>query len=206
MKAPFGGIALGVLAACSFGSPGLDPSDDVPGGGDAPAADAAEPDAPPDAAIDAGPFTCDFPGVQCPGNQPLRILACGQPGECWVGCVNGDVQTPAQAMQFCTNLGMTLGAFDSAADETCVRNAGINGAIMLGITQLANQANDDEGWVRISDNMPVQYVDWDAGQPNDGIVIGENNEEQCAFSNASAQWHDTSCTIAGSARWICRRP
>jgi hypothetical protein len=176
-----------MLAACSFNSPAQDPSSDAP-------------------AADAAPFACDFPGVQCPGGQPLRVLACGPPGECWVGCVNGDAQTPVQAMQFCTNLGMTIGAFDSAADETCVRNAGINGSIMLGITQLADQANDDEGWVRIIDNMPALYLDWDDGQPNDGPNSGENNEEQCASSNTSAQWHDGPCATGGSARWICRHP
>jgi hypothetical protein len=191
-----------VLAACSFHAPA----------GDHDAAPSPGIDAPPDAAADAaatsdaGPFVCDFPAVQCPGNQPLRILPCGPTGECWVGCVNGDVLTPAQAMQFCTNLGMTIGAFDSAAQETCVRNAGINGSIMLGITQLPNQANDDEGWVRIADNMPLQYVNWDAGQPNDGIVLGETGEEQCAASNTSIRWHDIPCTTGGSARWICRHP
>lgn len=149
---------------------------------------------------------CDFPDVQCPGNQPLRILPCGDSGECWVGCVNGAAQTPAQAMQFCTSLGMTLGAFDSLADETCVRNAGINGSIMLGITQLPDQVNDDEGWVRIVDNMPASYFNWDAGQPNDGSSGVEDNEEQCVASNTSAQWQDISCSTSGSARWICRRP
>lgn len=152
------------------------------------------------------PATCMFSGVQCPGGQPLRILSCGKPGECWVGCVNGAVQTIAQATQFCTALGMKIGAFDGAADETCVRNAGINGAIMLGITQLANQASPDVGWVRIADNTPLAYVNWDAGQPNDGITVGEDNEEQCAYSSSSARWQDTSCTAFTSARWICRYP
>jgi hypothetical protein len=184
-----------MLAACSFDSPA---TSDAPRAGDAPTADAAPPD--------TGPFMCDFPGVQCPGGQPLRILPCGNAGECWVGCVNGDPQTPAQAMQFCTNLGMTTGAFDSLADETCVRNAGINGSIMLGITQLADQTADDVGWVRIIDNMPVQYFNWDAGQPNDGTIGGETNEEQCASSNTSADWHDVPCATIGSARWICRHP
>lgn len=182
-----------MLAACSFRSPTGDPSSD------APTVDAG-------ATTDTAPFACDFPGVQCPGGQPLQILACGNPGECWVGCVNGAVQTPVQAMQFCADLGMTMGAFDSAADETCVRNAGINGSIMLGMTQLANQMNDDEGWVRVVDQMPVQYFNWDAGQPNDGLTAGEDNEEQCASSNTSAQWHDVPCTTGGSARWICRHP
>jgi hypothetical protein len=188
---------LGVLAACSFNSPGAS-DDDAPPAGDAQAADAA--------ATDAGPFVCVFPGVMCPGNQPLRTLACGTPGECWVGCVNGAVQSPMQAMQFCTNLGMTLGAFDSAADETCVRNAGINGQIMLGITQLPGQQLDDEGWVRVADGAPLQYVNWDAGQPNDGPSTAEDDEEQCAASNTSVQWQDIPCATTSSARWICRRP
>jgi hypothetical protein len=101
---------------------------------------------------------------------------------------------------------MKIGAFDNAADETCVRNAGINGLIMLGITQLADQATDDAGWIRVADNMPVQYVNWDTGQPNDGVIAGENNEEQCAGSNSTGQWHDIACGVMGSARWICRRP
>jgi hypothetical protein len=192
VKASFGGVVLVVLAACSFKSPVAD---------DGPTADAA----PDDAAIDAAPFVCSFPGVQCPGNQPLVMLTCGVPAECWVGCVNGDLQTFAQAMQFCTNLGMTIGAFDSAADETCVRNAGINGSIMLGITQLANQLNPDEGWIRLSDNMPAPYVNWDTGQPNDGTA-GENGEEQCAASNSMGRWQDVACAALSSARWICRRP
>ncbi len=201
MKGLLRGVAFGVLAACSFRSPATDPSSD-----DAPAADAdAAIDATTDAASDAAPFTCDFPGVQCPGNQPLQILACGAPGECWVGCVNGSVLTPDEAMQFCRNFGMKLGAFDSLADETCVRGAGINGQIMLGITQLADQMNDDEGWIRIADNLPAQYFNWDTGQPNDSSG-NENNEEQCASSNTNAQWHDIPCTTGGSARWICRRP
>jgi hypothetical protein len=187
MKAPLRGVVFGVLAACSFHSP------DGSSGSDA------------GATTDA-PFVCDFPGVQCPGGSPLRILACGNPDECWVGCVNGDVQTPAQAMQFCANLGMTIGAFDSAADETCVRSAGINGSIMLGITQLVDQPNDDEGWIRIVDKMPAPYLKWDAGQPNDGSSGVEDNEEQCASSNTSTQWHDIPCAADGSARWICRRP
>lgn len=206
MRAPWPGVAFAVLAACSFGAPDENANSDAPRGDDAPTADAAEVDAAIDAAIDAGPFVCNFPGVQCPGGVPLRMLACGPPGECWVGCVNGAQQTPNQAMQFCTNLGMTLGAFDSAAEETCVRAAGINGSIMLGITQLADQANDDEGWVRIIDNQPIQYINWDAGQPNDGAIGGENNEEQCASSNTSVRWQDVPCSIGGSARWICRRP
>ncbi|HWO20014.1 MAG TPA: lectin-like protein [Kofleriaceae bacterium] len=185
MRAPLRGVVFGALAACSFRAP--------TGSGDA-------------ATTDAATFACDFPGVQCPGGQPLRILACGDPGECWVGCVNGVLQTPAQAMQFCTNLGMKLGAFDSAADETCVRSAGINGSIMLGIVQLTGQQNDDEGWVRVADDMPASYVNWDAGQPNDGPSLPEDNEEQCAASNTSAQWHDVPCATGGSARWICRRP
>lgn len=200
MRAPWGGVAFGLLAACSFGSP-ADPRSDAPDG-DAPPADAAEVDA----AADAAPFVCDFPGVQCPGGQPLQMLgACARSGECWVGCVNGAAQTPAQAMAFCQDLGMKLGAFDSAADETCVRNAGINGQIMLGITQRPDQANDDEGWIRISDNLPVQYFNWDSGQPNDSSGI-EDNEEQCASSNTNVQWHDIPCTTVASARWICRRP
>jgi hypothetical protein len=209
MKAPFVGVVLGVLAACSFRPPGAAP-DDGPGGDDAPIADAADADAgvdaAADAAADAAPFVCAFPGVQCPGNVPLQILACGGLGECWVGCVNGDVLTPAQAMQFCANLGMTLGAFDSATDEMCVRDAGINGFIMLGLRQLANQQSDDEGWVRVIDNMPAAYLNWDAGQPNDGTSGAEDAEEQCAGSNTSVQWHDIPCTAGGSARWICRRP
>ena len=189
-----------MLAACSFRSPTGGPGADAPSGADAPAVDAAPADAPGD------PASCSFPGVQCPGGQPLRILPCGSQGECWVGCVNGAVQTPAQATQFCTNLGMKIGTFGSGADETCVRNAGINGAIMLGITQIADQAYAYEGWVRIDDSMPAPFFNWDGGQPNDGPTSGENNEEQCAYSSSVVfRWHDTVCSFA-SARWICRYP
>jgi len=190
---------LGVLAACSFRSPTGSSGGDAAGEVDAPAVDAPGPDA----TID--PASCRFSGVQCPGGQPLRILPCGPVGECWVGCVNGATQTLDQATQFCRNLGMNIGAFDSDADETCVRGAGINGAILLGITQLADQSNDDVGWIRVADNMPVQYFNWDSGQPNDGPTSGENNEEQCAYSSTSLRWHDTVCSFA-TARWICRYP
>ncbi len=200
-KASLHGVALVMLSACRFDLPAAAPSGDAPGGGDAPIADAAT-----DAVADAGPFVCSFPGAQCPGGVPLQVLPCGTAGECWVGCVNGAVQTPVQAMQFCMSLGMTIGAFDSAAEETCVRGAGINGGIMLGIMQLADQATPGDGWLRIAGNTPVQYFNWDTGMPNDGPTAGEDNEEQCAFSNTSAQWHDIPCTTAGSARWICRHP
>lgn len=197
------GAATGGLAAAGTRPsgrteivPGAAPGDDAPAGGD----DAAVPDAAPD----AGPFVCAFPGVQCPGGVALRVLACGAP-ECWVGCVNGDVQTVAQATQFCASLGMRMGVFDSAAQETCVRTAGINGAILLGMQQLAGQQNADEGWIRIADDQPVQFFRWDSGQPSDGDG-NENGQEQCAFSDSSARWHDASCATLVTARWICRRP
>jgi hypothetical protein len=109
-----------------------------------------------------------------------------------------------QAIQFCGGLGMAIGTFDSAAQETCVRTAGIDGAIMLGITQLPNQATPSAGWVRIADNMPLQYVNWGSSQPNDGSTPGENNEEQCAYSSSSGTWQDASCQFVSTSRWICR--
>ncbi len=190
-----------MLAACSFKSPGAAPSGDAPGGDDAPAIDAAVPDASPD----ADPSTCSFPGFQCPGGVPLRVLPCGATGECWVGCVNGATQTVAQATAFCAGLGMKLGLFDSAEDEACVRGAGINGAIMLGMQQLTGQQNGDEGWIRIADDTAVSHFDWGPGQPNDADGA-EDGQEQCAFSNASALWHDDACATLSSARWICRYP
>jgi hypothetical protein len=69
MKAPFGGVAFGVLAACSFRSPAGDLTGDASHGGDAPTTDAADVDA----ATDAAPFACNFPGVQCPGGIGDRI-------------------------------------------------------------------------------------------------------------------------------------
>lgn len=196
MKAPLAGIAFGVLAACSFRAPSVE-LDDGPREVDA----APGHDAPGDGAL----FTCDFPGVQCPGGAPLRVLSCGAGAECWVGCVNGAPQSPAQAMQFCANLGMKLGAFDSAADESCVRGAGIDGQIMLGITQLADQLTTADGWVRIADGVPAAYLDWATGQPNDGGLV-EDEEEQCAASSSNTQWHDVPCATVASARWICRAP
>jgi hypothetical protein len=197
MRAPLAGLAIGVLAACSFRAPNAEL-------GDGP----REVDASPgdDAPGDGAPFVCDFPDVQCPGGAPLRVLACGAVGECWVGCVNGAAQSPDQAMQFCAGLGMKLGALDSAADETCVRTAGIDGLIMLGITQLAGQLTAADGWVRTADGMPAGYLNWGGGQPNDGLTVLETGEEQCAASNTSSQWHDIPCATVASARWICRRP
>lgn len=197
MKAPLAGLAFGVLAACSFRAPNVE-LDDGPREVDAAPGD----DAPGDGAL----FTCDFPGVQCPGGVPLQVLACGVGGgECWVGCVHGTPQSPAQAMQFCANLGMKLGAFDSAADESCVRAAGIDGQIMLGITQLAGQGAPGDGWVRISDGMPAAYLNWAGGQPNDGGAV-EDGGEQCAASSSNTQWQDLPCAPVASARWICRAP
>lgn len=195
-SARFPGVVLAMLAACRFDLPAAAPSGDAPSEDDAPIADAAH---------DARPFVCSFPGAQCPGGVPLQVLPCGAPGSCWVGCVSGANQTVAQAEAFCASLEMAIGVFDSVADETCVRNAGINGTIMLGMMQLAGQANAAEGWIRIADNMPVQFFRWDGGQPNDGDGT-ENGQEQCVYSDNTAGWHDASCATLMSSRWICRHP
>jgi len=182
---------IGLIAACSFKSPGVSSSED------------AQPD---DAAIDADPFVCNPPGALCPGDVPLVRLSCGAPTECWVGCVGGAAQTQAQAAAFCASLGMKMGMLDSATDDTCVRTGGVaGGAILLGMTQLADQTTADAGWVQDGDNMPVQVPRWSSGQPNDADG-SESNEEQCAYaSNPSGLWQDTPCS-GTYTRWICRHP
>jgi hypothetical protein len=196
-------LLICMLVACTYAPHTASSSDDAPLAIDAASDDAA--DASPDSPFDAPAFTCNVIGVQCPGGQPLRKLACGDPNDCWVGCRDGDVVSPAGAEAFCTNLGMHLGAFDAPADETCVRTV-LDGAIILGITQLPAQANPDDGWVRTANTQPAQHFNWDNGQPEDAPTTGEQGEQQCAFSNASGKWNDIACAVDVSARWICRRP
>jgi hypothetical protein len=81
---------------------------------------------------------CNPPGALCPGDVPLVRLSCGAPTECWVGCVGGTAQTQAQAAAFCASLGMKM------VD---------GGAILLGMTQLADQATVGAGWIQDGDNM-----------------------------------------------------
>ncbi len=192
-------LACVCVASCSYDAPASQHAD-------APAVDAASDaiDAPIDAMIDASAFTCNVTGIQCPGGQPLRKLACGQPEECWVGCRDGDVVAPGTAEGYCEALSMHLGAFDSAADEQCVRTV-LDGAIILGITQLAGQLTPKDGWIRIADGMPATYFHWDVGQPGDPPTLGEQGEAQCAFSGSGGNWHDVSCNNLTSARWTCRR-
>jgi hypothetical protein len=192
-----------VLGACSFDASGLPSTDDASDldGNAPPVVDASG-----DAVVgaDDASFVCSTTSLMCPGNQPLRLLSCGEPSDCWVGCRDGDVVSVDQAAAFCQSWGGRLGRINSAAEETCVRTV-INGAVILGLVQAANQSDPDVGWSWNGDGIAPPYLNWGNGQPNDGTA-GENNEEQCSYSNSGVEWHDVVCDAPTSARFTCRYP
>lgn len=140
----------------------------------------------------------------CPGDQPLRLLPCGAPTDCWVGCRDGDVVSANEAAAFCTAWGGRLGRINSADEEVCVRTV-LNGAIILGLTQAPMQAAADQGWSWNGDGVTPTYLPWSNGQPDDNDGI-EDGEAQCAFSNSNSVWDDMACDAPASARFTCRYP
>jgi hypothetical protein len=145
---------------------------------------------------------CDDHGLTCPGNQPVNVLDCGPPGDCWIGCRDGPLISFADAAMFCASWGGRLGWINSAAEEVCLRQT-INGAIILGLTQAAGQSATDSGWSWNGDGLAPVYIDWGTGQPDDANTV-EDGTEQCAYSNSSSEWHDTECDVPASARFTCR--
>ena len=191
-------IALGTLVACAFKPRASEEHDAATS--DA-ASDAVTSDA---TGIDAAPGACSTAGLVCPNGNARAIPAtCSTSNECWVGCRDGDTQSPVEAAKHCLNWGGRLATFASAAQEACVRTV-INGSIMLGLSQAGGEATPLTGWSWNGDGSTPPFLAWGAGQPSDADGV-ENGEEQCAVSNTSSEWHDTPCGITNSARWICVR-
>jgi hypothetical protein len=199
---------VGFIALVAFGACAFEPraSNEAR---DAAVTDAAsdQSDAATDGATsDATPAACSTTGLVCPNGNARSIPAsCSASAtECWVGCRDGDTQSPTEAAQHCANWGGRLGTFASSQQEGCVRTV-INGAIMLGLAQAGGESTPLTGWSWNGDGNAPPYLPWGAGQPNDADGV-ESDAEQCAFSNTSSQWHDMPCGVTNSARWTCVRP
>jgi hypothetical protein len=143
---------VAVVHACSFSSRNDHRPVDAPGDVADASSDAAIDAAAIDAAIDAN-ATCSLSGLQCPAGSIAKLVpaACSDRAaySCWVGCRDGGLFTWTEAEAACVAWGGHLGWFDSANEETCVRNT-INGAIWLGIQQLGNQSQTNTGWIVIA--------------------------------------------------------
>jgi hypothetical protein len=192
--------AVVAVVGCGFPADSGGDDDDAPA--DAPVIADARGDAsrPPDA------YACNAGGLQCPGQPAVDLTSCGQAGECWAGCTNGDPIDVADAIARCTAWGGRLTPIYSASELSCVRTALNGGAVLLGLEQVDGAGAPSLGWSWNGDGQPPPYLPWDAGQPNDDGG-GEDDDEQCAFSMAggSNAWHDARCGDVFS-RFSCRYP
>lgn len=194
-----------LVTACEYSPPGLGGDDQqidaLTSDGSTPMIDA--PVAPIDGP-DASPSVCSTAGLNCAGGNAHLLATCTTAAaECLVGCRDAPViVSPDEAEAACVAWGGHLATLASIAQENCVRQT-INGAIILGMRQQANQTAPLLGWFDYT-GQPITFFRWDTGQPNDAGG-GEDGQEQCVFSNTDPAWHDTPCDIDASARWICRR-
>jgi hypothetical protein len=173
----------------------------------APAVDASlpEPDAPPDAPIDAAlppidamRLPCEPTGLSCGGGGSATTFMCG--GNCWVVCTGNVARDVARAA--CAGWMGALGEIDNATENGCVAPH-VASAAWIGLEQAPGTATLGAGWTW-NGTVPLAYTNWAANRPDDGSG-NETGSEQCAdIRAAGGQWDDDTCGTA--LDFFCERP
>src|SRR4051812_38161800 len=120
---------------------------------------------------DAVTHACDPTGFTCAG--AMASATCN--GRCWIWCA--DAVTHSEATTRCAAWQGELLPLRSPADDACWRSpVQPTGDAWLGLSQ-ASGATPDANWSWDGDNLTLEYLDWEATQPDDVDAVEDGQEQ-----------------------------
>jgi len=135
--------------------------------------------------------------------------ATAAPNASWAACFSLPEQRASslrQCVEWCGELGMTPACIGSAEENAFA--AGLVPAddwAFIGIYQNDTSGAPAEGWGRCVAGEASGFANWQAGQPNDGLV-----SEECAMMTARGHWYDEMCgmppALGYTFRCLCEGP
>jgi len=147
-----------------------------------------------DVAVDMMSLECVPP--PCAGAATARL--CGD--RCFAACA--EIVMAVDSAPRCTAWGGTLAVMRYQADVDCVTGLS-SSQLWMGYFQIVNAATPAAGWSWV-DGDPSTFVNWAAGEPNDGATV-ESNTEQCGELYPDGSWNDEACGLFGEDGFACSR-
>ena len=117
--------------------------------------------------------------------------------KCFIAYDPGQISNWVSGLAFCNALGGTLPSVHSAAENTAIGSVVTNGwPFWLGYSR---PECGSAGWSWTDGSNPIDYTNWQAGQPDCG------SNERCVTYRPSGQWQDSSCLYSSDfQKLVCQ--
>lgn len=151
----------------------------------------------------SGDFASDYQPV---GTQPATDQCAPAPA---AQSSEGDTQyflyatarTWSEANDDCIAMGGRLAIPVDGARNDAINSLQSGPGVFIGVSQMTGQSSPDAGWLTVEGDA-LDYLGWQAGEPNDAPGPSENGQQDCGLMNASdGTWKDAPCDA--NRQYVC---